>query len=171
MLLKFLDRVYPPVISLIFVYLGFTLGFDYKVKNFDKILDSSIVFGSIVIGFLAALLGILVTIRDTDIVREIVKRNQMNTLRYYYNETLLIGFTIVFTASTLHVLRETENLITLIVFYIWNLAVFWFVPSTYRIVSILMSVFFNANNSLERPKSNKIDSKEREEIRKNLTKK
>lgn len=77
MLLKFLDRVYPPVISLIFVYLGFTLGFDYKVKNFDKILDSSIVFGSIVIGFLAALLGILVTIRDTDIVREIVKRNQM----------------------------------------------------------------------------------------------
>jgi hypothetical protein len=171
--IKFLSWFYPLLFALLMLWLSIEFNFSYKVKNFDKVLDGSITFSSIVVGFLGALLGILVSIKDSNIVKAIFETKEKYTLRLYFNETFIIGFAVVILSCTMHVIREYPSLWTNRIFYFWIIAVTWFLPSTYRIVSILMAVFFKTNNARadERPKGNKImDEQQREEMKRKLSK-
>ncbi|WP_281885716.1 hypothetical protein [Paenibacillus sp. YYML68] len=167
---KFLGWFYPLLLALLLLALAFKFGFNSKVKYFDKVLDGSITFSSIVVGFLGALLGILMSIRDSLIVKAIFATNEKKTLKLYFQETFIIGFAVVISSCVMHVIREDISLLTDWIFTIWLLVVAWFIPSTYRIVSILMSVFFSSNNSSTRPQGNKTnDITAREQLKKNLT--
>lgn len=169
-MVKFIHGVYPLLISIVLTIAGNLIGFTHNVKNFDKVLDSSVIFSSIVVGFLAALLGILISIRNTDIVKALFQERSIKTLKYYFYEAILLGFIVVILSSTLYLLKGKETIISDIVFYIWSILVFWFVPSTFRIVDVLMSIFFNANDSNSRPKGNEVTPEEKKHIKKSLSK-
>lgn len=167
---KFVHGVYPILISIGLTFIGYQIGFTHKVANFDKVLDGSVIFSSIVVGFLAALLGILVSIRNTEIVKAIFDSQSKWTLKYYFYEAILLGFIVVFVSSAMHVMRGEETIISNVTFYAWNIVVFWFAPSTFRIVNVLMSIFFRTNASNSRPESNKVSPEEESEIKKRLSK-
>lgn len=167
---KFTGFIYPWLFSLIIVYFGYKINFHHSVSNFDKVLDGTIVFSSIVVGFLSALLGILISIRNSEIVREIFEEKEKGTLKYYFYEAITLGFLVVGTSIVMHVLRGTNITVADIVFYIWNVLIVAFVPSTYRIVSILMSIFFKAGDTNKRPDGNDSSDLEKEERRKRLSK-
>lgn len=154
--------------GLIVTYIVHIIGFNHQVKNFDKVLDGSITFSSIVVGFLAALLGILISIRDTEIVKEIFRQNEIGTLKYYFNEALILGFLTVILSGVLHVIRENILLSVTIVFNVWSVVLFWFIASTYRIVHLLMNIFFKSHYSTNRPQPIEDDPNEQEEMRRGL---
>lgn len=168
---KLLGWIYPLGISVFLVFLLKLIGFDNSAHNFDKVLDAAVTFSSIVVGFLAALLGILVSIRNADIVKAIFEEKEHVTLKHYFNETFILGFLVIIFSSILYVLINEETNLVKVVFFGWNTFTFWFVISTYRIVSILMTVFFKSNDTNKRPESNTVeDNEKREELKRNLSK-
>lgn len=169
--ITFLHKVYPFLIGGVASGVLFWLNIDYKIPNFEKVLDNATIFSSIVVGFLGALLGILVSIKDTEIVTAIFETEEKSTLKSYFNETFLLGIVVVLCSSVMQVLRSQESITTLIIFHIWALISFWFIPSTYRIVNILMSVFFKTNDSKGRPNDeDKLTEEENDKIKSFLSK-
>ncbi|OTW89022.1 hypothetical protein GVV68_16980 [Bacillus cereus] len=154
--------------GVVVTYIAHIIGFNHKVSNFDKVLDGSITFSSIVVGFLAALLGILISIRDTEIVKEIFRQNEIGTLKYYFNEALILGFITVILSGILHVVRGNTFLSVTIIFYVWSVGLFWFIASTYRIVHLLMNIFFKSHYNTRRPQPVEDDPDEQEAMRQGL---
>lgn len=147
------------------------LKIDYTINNFDDLLVSVITFGSIVTGFLGALLGILMSIRNSDIVKEIFSNYAKNILKFYFYETFILGFLLIIFTSSMQILIGYDFNFTLYIYYLWIFISFSFIPSTFRIVKILLDIFFRSNNRKERPKSNVInDNQQRKEFRKRLSK-
>lgn len=169
-LVKILYGFYPLIVAIIILWLSIKLNFTYDLKNFDKVLDGAITFSSIIVGFLGALLGILVSIKDSKIVQAIFETNERYTLKYFFNENFIIGLLVVIVSCIMQVLREYQTIWSSIFFYSWIVLFSWFLPSTYRIVNILMSVFFKTNSASvdSRPEGNRVDDQRREEIRQNL---
>lgn len=169
---KKLELLYPMFIGIAALGIAFSYKMNYQIKNFDNVLDTIITFSSIVTGFLAALLGILVSIKDSEIVKTIFKSREKATLKYYFYETFTLGFVLVLTSGVMHVLIGYDFNVTLLFFYFWILITFWFFPSTYRVISILLSVLFKSNNSTNssRPEGNNLSEAKRDEIKRNLTK-
>lgn len=168
----FLEKLYPLIIGVCFALAAYFLQIDHTIKNFDDLLVSVITFGSIVTGFLGALLGILMSIRNSDIVKEIFNSHEKSTLKFYFYETFTLGFMLIILTSSMQILIGYEFAFTYYIYYLWIVISFAFIPSTYRIVNILLEIFFKSNNSKNRPSSNVIDDRqEREELKKRLSNK
>lgn len=170
---KLMGFAYPYLISAIFTVLLFFTGFNYSSNGFEKILDAAITFSSIIVGFLGALLGILISIKDSKIVKDIFDTKEKYTLKHYFEETFLIGIGIVVLTCSMYVLINIKNKIVIDIFYYsWLFITLLFIPSSYRIISLLMSVFFNSNNdrSDERPEGNDLNKDDLEAMKNNLKK-
>lgn len=163
------------IIALLTAAALFFMGINSDIHNFDKVLDGAINFSSIVLGFLGALLGILLSIKDSEIVKAIFRNNGKSLLKYYFNESFITGLLVVILSSIMHIVRKDKGDPTLladIMFYVWVTIVVFFIFSTYRIVNILMNVFFKANdnNAQTRPEGNTItDEERRNEMRNRLS--
>ncbi|EMI10380.1 hypothetical protein [Anoxybacillus gonensis] len=173
-LLLTIEIFFPIVLSLGTSFLLIKLGFHYSVKNFDKVLDGSITFSSIVIGFLAALLGVLVSIRDAHIVKKIFSVREKKLFRHYFYEAILLGFLVVIISAALHIFRETRSTLSFCLFSFWNFITFFFLFSSVRIIHVLMLILFKSNEkgANQRPEgnSNKLSVEEREKAREALKK-
>lgn len=171
-ILFIIELSFPIVLSLVISYLLINAGFNYNLKNFDKVLDGSITFSSIVIGFLAALLGVLVSIRDADIVRKIFSVREKQLFRYYFYETISIGFLVVIISAALHIFREFNSIITFFLFSIWSFVSFFFIFSAIRIIHVLMLVLFKSNekDNSTRPEGYMLSETERKNAREKLKK-
>lgn len=168
--MKKIITLYPLLTGLALMMCLYYLDINFAFVGFEKVLDTVITFSSIVTGFLAALLGILVSIRDSDIVKEIFETKAKGELKYYFYESFSLGFVVVITSGLMYVLIHYDNELTNNAFYFWILIVIWFFLSTYRIVNILLSIFFNSNNSRNRPESNRPSENVRGKIRERLRK-
>lgn len=170
---KLIHILYPLLIGLIILISVVYFDIDYSINKYEKVLDSTITFSSIVIGFLAALLGILVSIKDSDIVKTIFDSVEKGTLKYFFYETFFLGFSVVISSGSMYVLTGYQFQVTLYFFYVWVFLTFTFFLSTFRIVTLLLSILFRTNNAKagERPETNKVVNKEkRDQIKKSLTK-
>ncbi|MCY9508549.1 hypothetical protein M5W68_20575 [Paenibacillus larvae] len=168
---KVLSLIYPSMIALVCTTIAIKYKVTYKLPNFDKVLDGSITFSSIVVGFLGALLGILISIKDSEIVDKIFRSNERTTLKIFFYEPFLLGVFVVVTSAFMHVLRAYDTLFSGLIFYIWLFLTIWFFPSTFRVVNTFMSVFFVSNKSSVRPKSNvETDPFRRQELKERLKK-
>ncbi|ALC81740.1 MULTISPECIES: hypothetical protein [Bacillus] len=164
--------IIPVVICAIAVFILYMLGVDNNIKNLDKVLEGTVNFSAILLGFLGALLGILLSIKDSAIVKAIFNRKGSSILKYYFNESFAVGLLVVALSCVMQIFLDEKTICAKILFYSWFFFVLFFVISTYRIVKLLMAVFFIANEddvSL-RPESNRIgDEERREQLRQDLS--
>lgn len=171
---KILSYIYPWAISIFIIIILLTIPFDisHKVKNFSNVLESVVIFSSIIVGFLGALLGILITIKNSKIIKEIDDNNEMRTVRYFFNESLILGFVVILLSIAFQVLKDYEYDFVQYYFYVWFTITGVFALSSFRIIQLLMNIFFKSNDTNERPESNtsEIDAIQREKMKKNLTK-
>ncbi|QZN77363.1 hypothetical protein MHB43_09190 [Paenibacillus sp. FSL H8-0317] len=166
---KIATLIYPLLISLICMFFALRYGLTYKLPNFDKVLDGAITFSSIVVGFLGALLGILISIKDSEIVDKIFRSKEKQTIKFLFYEPFILGLLVVVTSALMHVMRAYENFSSEITFLVWFFVTVWFVPSTFRVVNTFMSVFFVSNNTSSRPSGNiETDSVARQQRRDRL---
>lgn len=140
--------VIPYVISIVLVVIAYLYNWSSNVSNFEKILDSVITFSSIIIGFLGALLGILFTVKDTQLVKDLFKEHR-STLRYYFNEALITGFILIVLSAVFYIFKDKETDYVRYLFCTWIGFVSLFVCSSYRLISNLMSLLFNSDKIKE----------------------
>lgn len=145
------DRVYPYILGLIAIFVSWFFALDPTIKGFDNVLDGLISFSSIVLGFLAALLAIILSISKSPVMNHLYNYTSSGgnidgkTLLFsYFRSALFTGFATViisiymFIICNKEVITSFEQLVT----YMWIGFAITFISSSYRIVSILMFTLF-----------------------------
>jgi hypothetical protein len=164
----------------IYPIIGGALGFIISVfligncipEEFDKILDASINFSSILTGFVGALIAILFSIKDTELMKYLFKYKKKNVLLHYFKNTVLSGIIIVIFSAILYLRNNLIN-INIVKFSIsvWIFLIIYFILASYRIIDIMMIIIFKDPNSTQnRTESDKISSHDDEELKRNLVK-
>lgn len=162
--------IFPYIVSVLLLVIAYFLDWSYKIEKFDKVLDSIITFSSIIIGFLGALLGILITIRDTGIMKKIYSKNiYKKELKFYFYETIIIGFIVIVLTTIMYLVMGQEYKINIIIFYAWLFVATLFFISSFNLILKLMSILFKSDiQEDEEQESN--DCKEQDEVKKNMSK-
>ncbi|MUG44930.1 hypothetical protein [Paenibacillus woosongensis] len=137
--------IIPWCFCCIIVLAALLLGFTYELPKFDKVLDSVITFGSIILGFLSALLGILITIQGSSIMKRIYDEKQDVLLKSYFFESIGSGFIVIIFSTIMHVLIDDIRPFVRIIFFIWMFSLSLFLFSSYRIISLLMKILFKSD--------------------------
>ncbi|MDA8353650.1 MAG: hypothetical protein M0Z65_10820 [Firmicutes bacterium] len=143
------ERVLPFLVSLITVFLIVVLGVSPSIGGFEKMLDGSITFTSIIIGFLGALLAIILSLSRSEVVKHLYKygvsgyKSSTKKIVFfkYIKQTIAFGFlNILFSIFMYHIRERPEGIFSKICFILWAFVAVYFVCSAIRIIRILILI-------------------------------
>lgn len=142
------ERYNPPIMGIIAIILALILKVSPSIKGFEKVLDGVITFSSIVIGFLGALLAIILSISKSKVMKHLYNHvdvaNGKNLLFRYFKEAIIVGFLVVITSIFMYIFSKMKP-ITLygqLTFISWIFLTTFFIAASFRIINILMKALF-----------------------------
>jgi hypothetical protein len=164
------ERFYPAIFTLISTaILIFVLGANPNM-NVEKVVDASINLSSILIGLLGALLGILISIRDTSVVNFLFSsENEKEKIFGFIKQAIFLGFLTIVTASFLYVNLKPVTQASYCFFNIWLLVTVGFLFYSYRILDILMYVLQVKDYRLGQPEPVKMKEDEADDLKTQLS--
>lgn len=154
----FLFLLIPGIFSVIFVSISITFGIYDHIKNLEQLLSSSITFASILLGFLSTLLGILITIRNSPIMKELYRLGFRRSIKYLFYEAIIAGFTVVILSMILQAYSIK------FIFYMWLFTVIVFIVSAFRLISTLMRIMFKSDIDEEDEESGRGNPEEKSTV-------
>lgn len=147
----FLERGGPELIGIVGGIIILIIMTEYGLgSNFEKILDSAIVFSSIIVGFMGALLGILYSMSDTRLLQRLFEyRECRGLLKSYFARCITSG--IVLVAITIALYLKSYFFLTALVgaILIWGFLLTYTFACTYRIMNIMLHIIFLEDKSAE----------------------
>lgn len=146
------------------------------LAKFEKVLDGTITFSSIITGFLASMLAILVSIKESKIIKAIYRNfgkgngNGNKLIQSYLNSVIMAGLVTVIVSASLYVIiydLKDALLFKRISLVFWCSLVTYFLLSTYRVIRIiLLIVFIDADEYERKPiKNHKLTAEEEIEFK------
>ncbi|MBU7460725.1 MULTISPECIES: hypothetical protein [Lactiplantibacillus] len=142
----FLNLIYPLLFSALFISAKFFWKLDYTVLGFDKILDSTITFSSIIIGFYTAMYGVLITLKDSDIMRAFRRNKLTGILKFQLYDSLTISFGVLLTSVLMQSLINYPGVFTGCVTNIWTLFIGYFIATSFRAITLLLNIMFHSDD-------------------------
>ncbi|WP_066307798.1 hypothetical protein [Bacillus sp. FJAT-29814] len=148
---RFRDKIYPYVVGAIVMIIAYCFHLDPTIKGFDNVLDGLISFSSIVLGFVAALLAIILSISKSPVMNHLYNYTASGgtidgkTLLFgYFRSALFSGFFTVIISIYMFIISNKEriNIFDEILTYFWIGITTIFMLTSYRIVSIIMFTLF-----------------------------
>lgn len=180
---KNIEKNYPLIIS---GFVGLLMLINTDVTSIsiqlEKILDASITFSSIIIGFLSALLGIIFSIKNTEIIDSILNYDYTReTFVEYFKKSIISGFFTIMLSSVLFLDELIPNIkiekinyeIMLLkyLFILWCAVLTYFILSSYRIIDILMIVILDKSNTTHKElKGEQLNEDEVKKLKEELNK-
>lgn len=165
------ERYYPFFFSVLLPIAFWSIGFSVKNKKLEKIIDGSINSASIITGLLFALLGILISIKNSPLVKYVFQKYQTRVY-LYIKQTIYSGFLTIIFANLLYVhVSDNPRLISHIIFFLWLGSAIFLLTSSYRIINILMIILANNDIPPERPPGNLMSPEEVEKLKKEVSRK
>ncbi|AVK60545.1 hypothetical protein C5Z25_01615 [Lactobacillus sp. CBA3605] len=141
-----LNLIYPLLFSAFFISIKFLLDLNYTIHGFDKILESTITFSSIIIGFYTAMYGVLITLKDSDIMRAFRKNQLTGILKFQLYDSLTVSFCVLITSVVMQSLIYYPGVLAGSVTNIWTLLVGYFVATSFRAITLLLNIMFNSDD-------------------------
>lgn len=159
---RFLEGTYPLFaggMAGFFAFLVLRRCSFHDSDSFQHVLEAAVTFSSIVVGFLGALLAILMSIRDSEIVGFMYKHVDKAVLRGYFKSAILAGIATVVFSSALYILPS--GLMGDLASICWASVVGYFILASYRIIDILLEVIFKEPEATEHaPPGNRMSPEE-----------
>lgn len=140
----FIEKYWPYALSAVVVMLCARLKITrFHIPHFPEMLNSFIGMGSIIIGFLATMVSVLIAAVGRSTMRRIEKNNSTELLTEYINVAIVTGllaalYSVIFNAF----LDDYES----IYWYLFLLLIFiivLFLSATYRIINYLLMILSN----------------------------
>ncbi len=162
------------VIGSIIVYKALING-ELLVTSFNNILNSTITFSSIIVGFVGVLLAILFSIKNTDTIKLLFKHKAKDRLKLYFLSTIVSGVILVMLSLIVFALNLDQILPIecndvskeVIVLLLWGFMFTHMLASGYRIINIVVYIIFSDSvNKNKEPDGIKMDKNKKEELRK-----
>lgn len=175
------DKFYPYILGLIALITAYLLKLNPTIKGFDNVLDGTISFSSIMLGFIAALLAIILSISNSPVMDHLysyVEKGGTVTgkdiLFSYFRVSIFSGFIAVIISIYMFIIcqKSSINIYDKIISCCWIGITVFFICSSYRIVSILMHALFkHHSHELSNHKQTTEPSSDYEELKKRNMKK
>lgn len=143
-------------------------------KNLPDALDSVNTICSLIIGFLGAILPVILGMKnESKIVKYVFEKDRDKLFLKYIKETIFWGLVTLLVTTMLYFQSDAEyHSVFSMLFYVWATLIILFLLLTFRSTSRMLSLIFSDDNVL-RSASYEISQAERmekEEIRKRFTK-
>ena len=105
---KLIEMVYPYVLSvMIFVLFKFAKNSLYQSKNINDALDAVITVSSLIIGFLGAVLPVIMSMKnDSKLVKYVFERDKDKLFLKYIKQTLIVGVLVIIVSVTVYFSRS-----------------------------------------------------------------
>lgn len=172
------EQVYPVIISVTLTITLCSLGFTPTINGFEKVLDGTITFVSIVIGFLAALLAIILSISKSKVMKHLYEyvdaEKGKNILFHFFQQSLIAGFLSVILSIWMYIIKNQNPLqfYGKAVFFIWLVFALFFILAAYRIINLLMAALFKeAKPEKKTNQTNTLSNELIEEFKRDSTRK
>lgn len=159
------ESLYPLVLSVLIAGGSLYVSINKVVAIGDglwNIINSIIVFTSIIVGFLGVLLGILFSLRNQYTINILFKNKTKDILRRYFIAPMITGVLSVFTGCLLFVNVGLDSMfdnvcyreLTMsdIALCLWIFLTTYMITSAYRIISIIMRIIFSNDEEIIREK-------------------
>lgn len=148
---------YPLIVSVAFLIICLKFDINFKIKGFENVLESVITFSSIVIGFYTAMYGILLTLSNTNLMKEFRNRRIDKIFKFQLYDSLITSFIVLIFSIVLQILKHYPSKAATIIFILWFTFIGYFIATTYRSISLLLRIFFTREVKLPNtnPKSEK----------------
>ena len=159
-----INFLYPTIFTIIIFLLAKKLNCSYKVKGMNNVLSSIITFTSIVIAFYTSMYGILITIKDSRIMKEIRQNHVNGIFKYQLYESLIISFIVLILSIFLQISINYSGKLEEILFECWIFCVSYFAFSTYRIINLLLKIIFTADAQEQISKNEKSEEQKRQQL-------
>lgn len=147
MRLKYLsERGYPYVISLIATIICEYTGFNMMVDEtgFTELLNGLITLDSIIIGFLGAVMPVILSMKnESKFVKYVFENDEENLFCKYLKMTLLLGICNVVLCLVLQVRKAILIEYQLMCYYVWIFMTVVFLAATYRSMSYMIALVFS----------------------------
>lgn len=136
--------------------------------TFDRILDSSVVFASIIVGFSGVLMGILFSISERRIMKSFFRGYAKSKMKTYFGRNILAGLLLVFISLGLYMRDYFMDNMGGGIAFVWLFLLLYVLSSAYRIISIMMHVLFSLDDDNENaePKAVRMDSSQAADLEK-----
>ncbi|EHB65251.1 hypothetical protein [Paenibacillus lactis] len=163
--LTYVELLLPVALSAIVTPILINFGFNPGLNRFEKLVDGSITCSAIIVGFLAAMLGILVSIKETKVVKAIFSNRTKSQLAVFFSESIFLGFLVIGSAGSLYLVMDSADTRSTYVFIAWTALLLWFLFSAIRIIIVMLLILFHDTEKNERPEGNALSDEEREQAR------
>ena len=147
----YFERGYPYIISAI----TFKLLYRYKINfitnnNFNNAIDGISTIASLIIGFLGAILPVILGMKNESKFVKYVFENDTNKLFLkYIKEDIAFGLLTLFVSVVLYFKDESIFInIKAYIFYLWTSLIVLFLLLTYRCLSKMLTLIFSSDNDL-----------------------
>ncbi|WP_278828357.1 hypothetical protein [Phascolarctobacterium faecium] len=136
---KKFEQYAPLVSAIIFVCVAFYCGINVAViSNFDQILNAIINITAILLGFLAAMMSILIVSASKRVIKLLKECNLIDCFNGYFKCTVVVG---ILSAVSSVILLGISNIASPNIFYVWLFLNIWFMASAARILYIMLQIF------------------------------
>lgn len=157
-----LFKIFPSLIGLfllsVMVWLKIKYGITYNtLKGFSNILDSTVNFLSIVIGFYSAFYGMIISMQKTKFLVELSKSKHKNDLPRLLVHSLCSAFSCLILTIVMQSLIEYNLSFTNLLFYAWFFLVGLFITYAFQTSMLSITMIFESNPQKKEKKNLKIE--------------
>ncbi|MBU9738551.1 hypothetical protein [Diplocloster agilis] len=170
----YIERCYPHIMSLIVVFVLYKMGINFiNNTNFNSALDSVNTIAALIIGFLGAILPVILGMKnESKFVKYVFEKDERKLFLKYIKITISVGLTLVFITVVLYFKEEITNLkIKNVLFYLWTYLGISFLLCTYRSLSNMLNLIFTDDNALKNKLYNNVQYTNKSEAEKNIEEK
>lgn len=144
-----LFKLVSPFVGLLLVLLmkwfNFKYGITYdSLKGFSNILDSTVNFLSIVIGFYSAFYGMIISMQKTKFLKELSKSKHKNDLPKLLFNSLCSAFLCLILTIVMQSLIQYNLRITTVFYYMWFFLVGLFITYAFQTSMLSITMIFES---------------------------
>ncbi|MGX5569847.1 hypothetical protein ACWKT7_29820 [Bacillus toyonensis] len=156
-MMRKIEYLYPFLLGTIATVVVFQFKIDLaSINNFVPILGATVTISAIIIGFLATMVSILISLTNSNVMKRLKSARANETLSWYIKEAIIIGLMLAIYCLVLHMFDKykgdgSEFLLSL---YVGLLT--YFVFAAYRIFHIILNILTSVLNESEDKKSENV---------------
>ncbi|MFR8813039.1 MAG: hypothetical protein ACLVFG_04970 [Lachnospiraceae bacterium] len=159
-----LERSYPYWVSGIIVLECYKLSYNWAgSSNMPNAIEGIITVATLIIGFIGAMLPVLLsTQKDSEFVKDVLTNDKKHLMLKYLKAMLLTGLLLIVFSVMMNFSQEIEGgFLDKYGFYVWIFLVSCFVLTTYRCISRMLRLVFEDGVKIQ-GKNKTIEKTERE---------
>lgn len=166
-MMYWVERFYPYICAGIITGALKILKFDpVKSSNINDIIDGIVTLDSIIIGFLGAIIPVILSMKnESKLVRYVFDRDTDNLFRKYISSTICVGLIdvrISLATYTKDIITHDLGQKSLSVLFLYCFILF--LLCTYRSMTCMLKLLFSDDKKIEKGLSKKLDEGKKEEL-------